>query len=604
MDKRRLGLKIIENFTVEAINETIICIECVFRERYTDFVVHEIDLEGRVVALTATEAPPCCEEEEEEEEEATEGVEGLIAALAGEDAGTAAALREVLVDGPPVTLCAASKDARRLQHEKVATLGLCSETSEGRVRVFRSTKKEQRSRRNRWPRGKPKHVRFALYKENADTMECASLLSRFLRCKKVGYAGTKDKRAVTTQWATVSKVLPSEILRRGATARPLMRVGNFSFVELPLELGSLGGNRFEVALRRATTDEATVRAACEAVTRCGFGNFFGLQRFGSACSNAQIGEALLSGDWRACVDLILAPRDGETAPAAEAKAAYARGDLETARKAIPRTLRVEKQVLDKLAKAPADFSGAFHSAVPKNLRLMYLHAHQSLAWNTLASERINRHGVAVVPGDLVLANSTGLTADLTSAAGVRVVTDPKSYAHWDVVLPLPGHAITYPAFEGAAEALARAAVRDDYARAATPEASLAGAYRPLFVKPSNLRWRLVPYNSKEEQLIKTDLDKLRDVDEPPSKKTCRVEPSQSALILEFDLPPSSYATSCLREITKSSMSKGFHAARTLEAAAAAAAAAQDESPPPAASSPEKKMAAAAAAAVQNDEQPN
>ncbi|KAJ8605578.1 hypothetical protein CTAYLR_000001 [Chrysophaeum taylorii] len=182
---------------------------------------------------------------------------------------------------------------------------------------------------------------------------------------------------------------------------------------------------------------------------------------------------------------------------------------------MPRTLRVEKQVLDKLAKAPADFSSAFPPAVPKNLRLMYLHAHQSLAWNTLASERINRRGVAVVPGDLVLANSTGLTADRTSAAGVRVVADPESYAHWDVVLPLPGRAITYPTFEGATEALARAAVRDDYARAATPEASFAGAYRPLFMKPSNLCWRLVPYNSKAEQLIKTDLDKLRDVDEPP-----------------------------------------------------------------------------------------
>jgi hypothetical protein len=65
-----------------------------------------------------------------------------------------------------------------------------------RVKPGKSTDK-----RVQWPPGCPEFLQFALYKENIDTPAAVNALARNVRCNQdnVGFAGTKDKRAVTTQ---------------------------------------------------------------------------------------------------------------------------------------------------------------------------------------------------------------------------------------------------------------------------------------------------------------------------------------------------------------------------------------------------------------------
>lgn len=75
---------------------------------------------------------------------------------------------------------------------------------------------------------------------------------------------------------------------------------------------------------------------------------------------------------------------------------------------------------------------------------------------------------------------------------------------------------------------------------------MSGAYRKVFIKPIDLNWYFMKYNLDTDQLIRSDVEEIRGEIEPKSIE----DGSQKALILEFTLPSSSYATMALREIMK------------------------------------------------------
>jgi len=439
-------------------------------------------------------------------------------------------------------------------------------------------------------------LRFALLKENADTMQVAAEVARCLGVRRVGLAGTKDKRAVTTQWATADGVSRSKLEETLLRESGRFRLGNVTDVSRGLELGDLRGNRFEIALRGCEGNERLEEVASEAcgnVERVGFVNYFGLQRFGAGgASNAVVGKQLLDGHWQEAVDSILAVRSVDDLETRRAKRLYfsespSSESVAAAARALPRQMHVEKTVLFGLAKAlqkrrAENAYEAALGALPKNQRVMYLHAHQSKVWNLVASSRLTR-GTRVLPGDLVLRSDVVSSRDLSvDSASVHVVdaTTLGDYSIYDVVLPLPGHAVQYPSFDGAHDAYAAtdALPSHRYLRSDSLP-SLAGAYRRLLVKPTHFHWRLVPYASSYDQLLDTDLDRLASSvleDDPPSlpkrkaASSGRAPPQKrpkhdddetkkhTALVVGFELPASSYATVCLRELTKSSMAKSAH----------------------------------------------
>lgn len=72
----------------------------------------------------------------------------------------------------------------------------------------------------------------------------------------------------------------------------------------------------------------------------------------------------------------------------------------------------------------------------------------------------------------------------------------------------------------------------------------------MMVKPIDLNWHLMRYNSDTDTLIQSDLEGIRKEKSPVS-----VDDGQfTALVLEFSLPSSTYATMALREILKSDTS--------------------------------------------------
>ena len=150
------------------------------------------------------------------------------------------------------------------------------------VRVFHKRDSSGKQRNTRWPAELGNYCWFVLYKENKDTMDAINLLSKLLKIKAgmFGYAGTKDRRAVTTQQVSIYRVRAEQLQDLNASLWN-MCVGNFKYCREPLKLGSLSGNHFIITLRNVVGDHDKIAESLESLKVNGFINYFGLQRFGT-----------------------------------------------------------------------------------------------------------------------------------------------------------------------------------------------------------------------------------------------------------------------------------------------------------------------------------
>lgn len=76
--------------------------------------------------------------------------------------------------------------------------------------------------------------------------------------------------------------------------------------------------------------------------------------------------------------------------------------------------------------------------------------------------------------------------------------------------------------------------------------SLGGAYRKVFQKPIDLSWKFLKYSTEQDELINSDYSKMVNDPEIESKPDGEL----TALVLNFVLPQSTYATMLLRELLK------------------------------------------------------
>jgi tRNA pseudouridine13 synthase len=130
------------------------------------------------------------------------------------------------------------------------------------------------------------HALLQVRKRGANTEWVARELARAAGCKpfEVGFAGLKDRNAVTTQAFTVP--------RGKRTAEEFVGVTGEGFEVLSamphqrkLPRGALAGNRFEITVRAVHCDEAPLRERIDAIARGGVPNYFGPQRFGREAGN-------------------------------------------------------------------------------------------------------------------------------------------------------------------------------------------------------------------------------------------------------------------------------------------------------------------------------
>uniref|UniRef100_A0A5F7Z8J0 Pseudouridylate synthase 7 homolog n=1 Tax=Macaca mulatta TaxID=9544 RepID=A0A5F7Z8J0_MACMU len=478
----------------------------ILKERYSDFVVHEIGKDGRISHLNDLSIP--VDEEDPSEDIFTvltaEEKQRLEELQLFKNKETSVAI-EVIED---------TKEKRTVIHQAIKSLfpGLETKTEdrEGKkyiVAYHAAGKKALANpRKHSWPKSRGSYCHFVLYKENKDTMDAINVLSRYLRVKPniFSYMGTKDKRAITVQEIAVLKITAQRLAHLNKCLMNF-KLGNFSYQKNPLKLGELQGNHFTVVLRNITGTDDQVQQAMNSLREIGFINYYGMQRFGTtAVPTYQVGRAILQNSWTEVMDLILKPRSGaEKGYLVKCREEWAKTkDPAAALRKLPVKRCVEGQLLRGLSKYGMKNIVSAFGIIPRNNRLMYIHSYQSYVWNNMVSKRIEDYGLKPVPGDLVLKGAT---------ASYIEEDDVNNYSIHDVVMPLPGFDVIYPKHkiqEAYREMLTADNLDIDNMRHKIRDYSLSGAYRKIIIRPQNVSWEVVAYDDPKIPLFNTDVDNL------------------------------------------------------------------------------------------------
>jgi tRNA pseudouridine13 synthase len=223
---------------------------------------------------------------------------------------------------------------------------------------------------------------------------------------KIGFAGTKDGRSVSTQLMSFNA--PIEAVQ--SLAIPDVEILDAYRARRMISIGDLVGNRFKIGV--ADIDAGVdAKAICDSVKAKldsigGFPNFFGIQRFGSVRPITHlIGKDLIRGDFEGAVMRYVAnPMDEEGSEANDARRALQETrDFERAFREFPMKLSFERTMIGHIKDKPADYVGALR-LLPYNLLMMFVHAYQSFLFNRILSERIRKGMSLREPevGDLVL----------------------------------------------------------------------------------------------------------------------------------------------------------------------------------------------------------
>lgn len=142
--------------------------------------------------------------------------------------------------------------------------------------------------------GAGEHLLVQVRKRNANTAWVAGWLAKAagLRERDIGYAGMKDRHAVTTQWFSVPLVNVSE---PEWPQHPDIEVLQTAWHGRKLRRGALAGNRFVIILRGVQCARTALEARVAQVREKGVPNYFGEQRFGRGGQNVERAQAMFAG---------------------------------------------------------------------------------------------------------------------------------------------------------------------------------------------------------------------------------------------------------------------------------------------------------------------
>ncbi|MBC7119313.1 MAG: tRNA pseudouridine(13) synthase TruD [Methanobacteriaceae archaeon] len=377
------------------------------------------------------------------------------------------------------------------------------------------------------PSGQGPNTWIWMEKKGRTTLDVLLDIARELSLPRwrMGFAGMKDKMAVTRQWICISNIDPEEV--RGLDEK----LHNVKFLKITrhekkLRTGQLIGNRFRIRIRGVKPSaKEEAESTLQELSKIGVPNYYGWQRFGTPRANTHlVGRAIIFGDLKGAVDLYIGnPYDDEPEDIKEARRAYDMGELEKAYEMMPPSMRYERMMLKKLIKekkrrgdlTEESYARAIQT-LPKPLKRMFVHAYQSYLFNKVVSERAKFGINKYMPGDIIVDNQQ------------RIIYDKEPIELDEMIKKFEAH----------------------------PTAPLYGSKVPLATeKVGEIERRVL-----KEEGITLDLfkcDKMPQLGSHGIRRPIRfklwdakVEGAADGLIVEFSIPKGSYGTSVLREIMK------------------------------------------------------
>ncbi len=372
---------------------------------------------------------------------------------------------------------------------------------------------------------------------NWETNRMVRMLSRQLGIsrERIGFAGTKDKRAVTTQ--LMSFEVPAADLQKVHLQD--LTIADPYPAKRPMRIGDLIGNSFRIRVTHCTAAPAdipgeleSVRAAVAAVG--GFPNYFGVQRFGVVRPiTHKMGELIVRGDLEGAVRCYLsAPSTVEGAEAETARKELAvRSDWKELMKIMPSAMDFERALVSHLIEEPGDWAGALE-CLPKNLQMMFVHAYQSYLFNLMLSERIRR-GLPLnrpVVGDIVVP----LDADRVPLHEDQVLTTAENLDLVERQVKL-GKAYVTAALYGSSGQFAGGEMGEIERRVVAAQ----------HIEPQDFVVPELPHCTSDGS--------RREIICPVRDLKCSAEPGADSYTVAFSLPKGNYATCLMREFMKSEM---------------------------------------------------
>ncbi len=253
------------------------------------------------------------------------------------------------------------------------------------------------------PCGEGEHLYLWVEKRRRLTTDATRLLAAHFKVSDtaVGFAGLKDKHAITRQMISLQGADPA--LAESFDDQAIKILGADLHTN-KLRRGHLKGNRFAIAVRQVEPSDAVrAKAVLDHLVQIGAPNYAGEQRFGYRRNNHMLGRYLLLEQWQEFLDEMLGNErdDGESDRNKIARRLYEQGDYTAALKAWATVHRFERQAIGPLSRGAAPIEAI--NGIDRTQRNLLLSAFQSHIFNQVVQQRVQSNTLGTLcTGDIAM----------------------------------------------------------------------------------------------------------------------------------------------------------------------------------------------------------